>query len=134
MNFFDNEALEEFLNNTFSQLSPLSWKKLIEKVTSDTKTIVNKMTQESSFNLEYPFAIDALVYSEQGHLQVEYLELNYRKTMGLLLVTLKRFLKDNSVGKLSITRESLTNDSNVVRLSPEGHPYYLYFTPNWPGT
>ena len=90
------------------------------------------MTQESGDNLTFPFAVDILIYGQNEQLKAEYLELNYRKTMGLLLTRLKSQLSPNAVGKLSITKRGLKLE-NTIKLSPENKFLGLYFNPNWPG-
>jgi len=132
LSFYDHEVLLHYLAKHYHSYSLESWKEVLVQIKEDIKHILDEMSLLSVDNLSFPFAVDVLIHSKNTNLKIEYLELNYRKSMGLLLVKLKSMLHENCIGKLSITKK-VNSKKTCLELSPENSKIKLYFDLNWPG-
>lgn len=98
----------------------------LEKTTQQIAQSYLKMGAESNIQ------IDSFIYKEDGELKLYPLvEVNYRKTMGLVIQSLADKYKDAQwiEWKIESVKNLKTNpfDSSWIKLSPEGNHFHSYF-------
>ena len=119
----NESCLIDYLNSVLVH----DWQAIMDSLRKDLLKI-SEFLMRGYKKIKYPFSVDVITYVDNGQLQYEFLELNYRRSMGLLLNSLRSLLGQNNRGELMVSLRKDRVRGNGIRLSPENGHIQMYFS------